>query len=132
MAHMNVVIHTSCGHYRASHIIGGKHDLYRIVITCDLGNESVAFADYGPNETWLDIINIQGDTNFADGGVDALFDIDEEILTPQLGGDLLARQNVGLIVDQQHEQLHGRAFQRYGSALAEKLEARVSQFDLVE
>ena len=102
------------------------------IVTGDLRNEAVAFADYGPNETWLDIIIVQGDTNFADGGVDALFDVNEEILAPQLGGDLLTCQDVGVIVDQQHEQLHGKAFQPYGSALAEKLEARVIQFELVE
>jgi hypothetical protein len=77
-----VGIQTSRGHDGASEFFGGKHDLFRIAITGDLRNEAVAFADYGPNETWLDIIIIQGDANFADGGVDALFDIDEEILTP--------------------------------------------------
>src|SRR5690348_11471344 len=127
-----VGIQTSRGHHGTSEFLGGKHDLFRIVITGDLRNEAVAFADYGPNETWLDIIIIQGDTNLADRGVNSLFDIDEEILTPQFRGNLLAGQNVGLIIDQQHEQLHGKAFQTYGSALAEKLEPTVIQFELVE
>src|SRR5579872_7084208 len=45
----------------------------------------------------------QGAANFADSGIDPLFDIDEHILAPQCAGDLLARDQLPALFDQKHQ-----------------------------
>src|SRR5262249_1295690 len=52
--------------------------------------EAVAFADNGFKESGLLRVITQRPANLADSGVDAVIDINEDVLAPNLASDLLA------------------------------------------
>ena len=66
----------------------------------------------------------EGAANFADRGVDALVNVDENILAPERRGDLLAGYELPFIFDQKHQELERKAFEAQRLALAEELKAR--------
>ena len=73
-------------------------------------DEAVASSDYGLQIVRLAGVVRQGAANLADGGIDSLFHIDEDILAPELRGDLLAGDQFAPFFDEEHEQLQGQTF----------------------
>src|SRR5208282_3371655 len=66
--------------------------------------------------------------NFADGGVDAVFGVDEDIPAPETVHDFLAGDDATLPLQKKDQQLHGDALEGnalafLGASLATQLEA---------
>ena len=68
------------------------------------------------DEAWLVRVVFQGLADFADGGVDAVFGVDEDIFAPQTADDFLAGDDATLVLQKKDQQLHGDALE--GNALA--------------
>jgi hypothetical protein len=131
-------IEAGSGHDGASKVFGGKDEglggsgLAGIFFG-GRSDEAIAAADDG--QKVLGFAGIVGESaaDFADGGIDALFDVDEDIFAaPQLGGDLLARDQSAAVFDQKHEQLQGQALQSNRDAMAAELKTSVIQLEIVE
>ena len=78
--------------------------------------ESIAFARYRVDEAGVVRVVFQGLADFADGSVDAVFGIDEDILAPETVDDFLAGDDATLALQKKDQQLHGDALE--GNALA--------------
>jgi hypothetical protein len=74
----------------------------------------------------------QGLADFSDGGVNAVFGIDEDILAPETVDDFLAGDYATLALQKKHQQLHGDALQFQGVAVAAQFEAVAVEFEFVE
>ena len=59
--------------------------------------------------------------NLADRGVDAVFDVDEHVLAPQMIGDVGARDELLPTLHQQDEEVHRLPFQLHGQPSATQL-----------
>ena len=75
------------------------------------GGKAVSPPHHGFYETRLLWIVPQDHADFADRSVNAVIDIEEEVLAPKPLGDLLAGYQPPAPFDQQDEQLHGEFFQ---------------------
>ncbi len=73
--------------------------------------QPVSLADDGLENARLVGVVLQGQANFADGGVDALPGVDEHAVAPELLDDLLSRHQLAFALRQQDEQFHGDSFQ---------------------
>jgi hypothetical protein len=125
------------GHDGASEIFGGKGEGFgwrpAIRFFGSIGSdEAVAATDNGLQALRVVGVVGEGAADLADGGIDALFDVDEYIFTPELGGDLLARYQLAAVFDQQHEQLQRQTFQANRDATAAQLKATVIQLKIFE
>src|SRR5664280_1089603 len=74
-------------------------------------SKAVPLAHHGCYEARLLRVVPQRQADLADCGVDAVNDIDEDVLAPQALGDLFARDQLPAPLHQQDEQLHGEFFQ---------------------
>src|SRR5207244_4911506 len=77
-------------------------------------------------------IIFQRQANFADGGIDSLFDIDENIFPAQCVGNLLASYQLALVFDQKHQQLQRKTFQTDRLPAAVELKAAKIHFEFGE
>jgi hypothetical protein len=78
--------------------------------------EAVAFSSLSLDEARLLGIVFQSLPDLADRGVDAVFGVDEDILTPETVDDFLAGDDTTLPLQKKDQQFHGDAFE--GNALA--------------
>jgi hypothetical protein len=67
---------------------------------------------------------MQDETDFADGSVDAVIDVHEDVLAPKLLGDLLARNQLARALEQQDKQLHRELFEAQDAVAALKPKTR--------
>src|SRR4029077_14954331 len=70
--------------------------------------------------------------DLANGCIDSLFDVNEYVLAPQFTGDLLTRDQLSSLVDQEHHQLQREAFEPHRAAGTAKLKAAVIQLKFLE
>jgi hypothetical protein len=79
----------------------------------------------------------QGLADFADGGVDAVFGVDEDILAPETVDDFLAGDDATLPLQKKDQQFHGDALEGnalafLGASLAAQLEAGAIELEFSE
>ena len=92
--------------------------------------EAIPFAGDGLDETRLFGIVAEDLPDFADGFVDAVLGIEEDVLAPDSVNDLFARDETTVALHQKGEELH-RNFLEFEDALASsKLVAVLVQFEL--
>jgi hypothetical protein len=70
--------------------------------------------------------------NFADGGIDAVFGVDEDFRTPEAFGDFRPGDELAIAGGQQDEQLHRLAFELEASTGASELKAVAIQLEVAE
>src|SRR5713101_9603940 len=88
-----------------------------------LGDEPVALAQGGFHKERVFGVVIQRRTDFANGIIDAVLGIEEEVLPPDLLDDFFSLDQVTLVFSQQDQQLHGLALQTEAMASTTELEA---------
>jgi hypothetical protein len=71
----------------------------------------VSLPDHSFQEAWLLRVVAESHANFPNCDVDAVIDVEENILTPKAVRDLLAQYQFPASLDQQNEQFHGQFFQ---------------------
>ena len=96
---------------------------------CD---ETIAPAYHGLQVLWFIGIVRESAADLADRGINSLLYVDEDILAPQVGGDLVTGDELAAIFDQEHEQLQGKALESNGAASAVKAESAVIKLEVVE
>ena len=69
---------------------------------------------------------------FTDGGVDAVFGIDEDLGRPEASGDLLARDELTVAFGEQDEQLQRLTLDAHGVAITEELERAAVKPEVAE
>jgi hypothetical protein len=70
--------------------------------------------------------------DFADGGIDAVFGIDEDFCTPEVLGNFRPGDELAIAGGQQDEQLHRLAFELEASTGASELKAVAIQLEVAE
>src|SRR5580698_10038456 len=90
-------------------------------------DEAIAPSDHSLQVLRLVNIVCQGSANLADGGINSLFDVDEDVFAPQFVGDLLAGDQLPPLFDQEHEQLQRQALEPNRDATAAELKTTVIQ-----
>lgn len=85
----------------------------------------------------LDILRMvrivaQAMAELADGGIDAVLGVDEDLSRPEPPGDFRARHQAALARGQQDQQLHGFALDAQRMAVAAQLEAAAVQLELAD
>src|ERR1700739_4882264 len=68
----------------------------------------------------------------TDRRVNPLLHIDENILAPEFAGDLLARHQLSVSSDEEHQQLQGQSLEPNHAAAAGQLKAAKVQHEIVE
>jgi hypothetical protein len=104
----------------------------RFVWGPELSDKSVSVPYHRLQVFGLRRIIFQRHTHFADGGVDAHFDIDEYVFSPEGIGDLLSGDEFSLTLDQVHQEPQGETFQPHWFSCAKKLEAAEVQLEQPE
>jgi len=124
------------GHHGLTKFLGGKHLLAAaggwLLIKLGLRNKTVSPADYGAQIARLNIVVAESETNLADGGINALLGVHKNALPPQLGGDLLAGNQLLAVFDQEHQQLKGQTFEANGLSALIKLKPAEIEFEVVK
>ena len=87
-------------------------------------DEAVSLAGDGLNEAGIFGVVFERLADFADGGVDAVLGIDEDILAPDAVDDFLTGDDGSILFHQKQEQFHGDALQFQDAAFAAEFEAR--------
>jgi len=83
-----------------------------IAIAADYGGgEAISPSDYGFHKARLLRIVLQHGTYLADGDVDAVIDIEENIFSPEVLCNLVAGYQLAGPLDQEEEQVHGEFLQ---------------------
>ena len=100
-------------------------------------DEAVAFAGYSLDESWVVGVVFQGMADFSDGGVDAVFGVNEDILAPETVDDFLSGDDAALPLQKKDEQLRGDAFEGnafafLGASPAAQLEAGAIELEFSE
>ena len=75
------------------------------------GRKAVSLPDHSFYETRFLRVVPKRHADFADRGVNAAIDIEEDVLAPKAFSDLLSGHQFPATFDQQDEQLHGAFFQ---------------------
>ena len=101
---------------RAQTRLGGRGDCLLLGARIPIaeghrGGEPISSADHGFYKTRLLRVISQRRPDFADGGIDAMVNIEEDILAPEPLGDFLAGYQLATAFEQQEEQLHGEFLQ---------------------
>jgi hypothetical protein len=130
-------IQSGCGHYGASQFFGGNSESFgwRLATGFFFGvgrDEAVAPSDYGLQVVRFVGVVRQSAADFTNGGIDSLFDVDEYIFAPQLGRDLLTRDQLPPLFDQEHEQLQRQALEANRASIAAELKTAVIKLKIVE
>jgi hypothetical protein len=86
----------------------------------DRGDEAVAAADDGGDETRFIGVFIESAADFANGGVDAFVDLHELAGPPDGVGDLLAGDDRLAAPDQEEQHIEGDALDFHGPAVFEE------------
>src|ERR1700746_2416108 len=73
--------------------------------------EAVSFPDHGLYESGFTRIVAQRQSDFANGGVDALIDVNEDGRAPKPVRDLFARNQLSAFLYQKEEQIHRPSFE---------------------
>src|SRR5690242_1947567 len=73
--------------------------------------KAVALPYYGFDKAGLLRVVAKGKSDLADRRIDAVVDVDEDVLAPEAGGDLFARDQFPVASNQEDEQLHGELLQ---------------------
>ena len=87
----------------------------------DGGDEAVAAAGEGFDEAGVGGLVAEGLAEAVDGGVDAVFVVDEGAVGPELAGDLLAGEEFAGAAEEQAEDLEGLRVELDADALAAEL-----------
>jgi hypothetical protein len=82
-----------------------------IAVQRNWSGEAVALADDGLDETGFLRVIAESHADLADRGIDAVIDIDEDVLAPEAGRDFLSGDEFPVTADQQDQQLHGEFLQ---------------------
>jgi hypothetical protein len=77
-------------------------------------------------------IVVQEMAKLSNGGIDAVFGIDEDFARPQPLGDFGARNQLSFARDQEHKEFHGLAFDAQGPALMQQLKPAAIQPEIAE
>ena len=85
------------------------------------GYEAVAAAGEGFDEAWVGGGVAEGFADAVDGGVDAVFVVDEGAVGPELAGDLFAGEEVAGPLEEQAEDLEGLGVELDADALLAEL-----------
>ena len=83
-----------------------------------IGNEAVSLAGDSLDEARLFGIIAQDLADLADGGVDSVFGIDEDVLAPEAIDDFLAGGDAALFLNEKEEEFHRDALQFQHAAMA--------------
>ena len=94
--------------------------------------KSIAFAGDGLHEAGTFGVVAKGVADFADGGVDAVFDVDEDFCTPEAFGNFRPGDELAIAGGQQDEQLHRLSFKLEASTGASELKAVAIQLEVAE
>ena len=95
-------------------------------------DEAVATASDGVEEAGLLGIVAENLADFADGGIDAVFGVDEDFIAPEAFSNFCASDDVAFASGEQDEQLHGLALKFEDSACTTQLEASTVQPKVAE
>src|SRR6202790_5850877 len=130
-------VQPGCRHDGASQLFGGNGKSFGWHLAGDIflgggGDEAIASSDYGQQVLRLVGVVREGAADLADGSIDSLFDVDEDVFTPQLAGDLLARYQLAPLLYHEHEQLQRQALEPNRAATAAELQAIIIQLEIVE
>ena len=74
----------------------------------------------------------QSAADLTDSGIDSLFDVNEYVFAPEFSGDLLARNQLAALFNQEHEELQGQSFKANRVATSAELKTGVIEFEIVE
>jgi hypothetical protein len=89
----------------------------------DRSDETIALTHHGLNEARFLRIVAKHLTDFADGGIDAMLGVDEDLRTPKALSNLGAGDKVAVPGGKENQQLHRLAFQLQPASGTVKLEA---------
>ena len=95
-------------------------------------DETVAFPGHGLEEAWVVGVFTENVANFANGSVDAMFGVDEDLGRPEELGNLGAGDEAAAGRGQEDEKLHRLAFEAQRRVAAAQLEALAVQIKLAE
>ena len=96
---------------------------------CD---EAVTLADDGPDKLRIVGIVAEQVAELTDGGIDAVFGIDEDFARPEPIGDLAASDELTFPGGEQNEQLQRLTLDAQGVAAAEELERSAVKPEVTE
>ena len=109
-----------------------KNLLCRSIAIRDRSDETVSLSGNGLHEARLLRIIPKNRSDLADGRVDSVFGVDEDIVAPQASDDFLSCDEIAFFLNQQDEQLHWEFFELDAAASAEKLVAVAIELKFVE
>jgi hypothetical protein len=95
-------------------------------------NEAVALADYGLDKLRIVGIVAEQVAELTDGGIDAVFGVDEDFARSEAIGNFAASDELTFPRREQDEQLHGLALNTQGAAVTEELERSAVEAELTE
>lgn len=96
------------------------------------GDEAVSLAGDGLDEARVVGIVAQGLADLADGSVDAVFGVDENIFAPEAVDDFLAGDDGTLLFGEQQKEFERDAFELQSAAVAPQLEAVTVELEFTE
>lgn len=94
--------------------------------------ESIAFARYRVDKAGMVRIIAQGLADFADGGVDAVVGVDEDVFAPEAVDDCLARDHGTLAFGEQEKKFERNAFEFQSVAVTPQFEAFAVKLEFTE
>lgn len=89
--------------------------LLAITAADNWSGEAVTFSHYSLYKARLLRIVSQRDTNFANGGIDAVIDINENVCAPEPPRNFLTANQFSLFLKQEDEELHRALFETQGA-----------------
>jgi hypothetical protein len=95
-------------------------------------DEAVAASYNSLQELRVFGIVFEGDANLADGRVDSLFHVDEDVFSPKHFRNLLAGDELSLVFDKVKQQLERQTLHAHGLSASRQLEASEIQFKVAE
>src|SRR5215471_1345168 len=102
---------TGSGHHCSPQLLCGKGHGNLIGFT--LSNKTIPAAHDRLKYLRLRRFISQSDPDLANRSIDSLFHVDENVFPPKQAGDLLASDQLALVVDQVHQQLQRKALEAH-------------------
>ena len=102
------------------------------IATDHRSSETISFPNHGFYETRLVRVIPQHHADLADSDVDAVIGIKENVLTPKVLSDLVARYEFPVPLDQKNEQLHREFFQAKRASTPVELVAAPIECEVAE
>lgn len=95
-------------------------------------HEAVSAPDYCLQKVRLLRVIVESYADLSDRRIDTLLYVDEDVFSPQCVGNLLAENELALILDQVHQQLQWHAFQAHRDSVAIELKLPKVEFEFSE